>query len=321
MGSWQGTLPDGVTKFKGRLFLRVMRMLVIGLVLGASVVASAERVRVVEGSRSLILRATDIVIVEIVAAADAGVDGQGRPMAKIRVKAVEVLKGAIDAGARAEVRVIHYAPGTPTTARHAGVWSYAELSVGARFVVFADADTKVARLEDVTADAASIGVMGPEVIDEIRLANETDASGYAEVIERARRQASTLHGLFADYVIARADVKRDADALATLIEDERLGQEARATLVIDAGDWSRSNAAAHDRIARALFANLTIEAAVALRDNLIGTWIPDVIGDGEDRRTPAQVFRGHGREREAARRALRAYRGASDAKALINWLR
>jgi len=133
-----------------------IRALVVGLILCASVVARADavlRLPVVKDSRSIILRATHIVLVEIVSAADDGVDAEKRPMTKLGVRSVEILKGAIDGDLAATVRVVHYPPGSPARARLYGAWSYAALPVGARFVVFAIATTN--RLADVVVDPAS----------------------------------------------------------------------------------------------------------------------------------------------------------------------
>src|SRR5689334_1220160 len=108
---------------------------VVALVLGLALAGPAAALPVVADSRSQVLRATHIVAVEIERAADDGVDGERRPLTALRVRVIEVLKGTLTggAGASADVRVVHYPPGTPTTARHYGAWSYTELAPGARF--------------------------------------------------------------------------------------------------------------------------------------------------------------------------------------------
>ncbi len=217
------------------------RALVIGLVVCASVVCASVvaraggvlRLPVVKDSRSIILRATHIVIVEIVSAADDGVDGEKRPMTKLGVRAVDVLKGAIDGDTRAVARVVRYPAGSPATARLYGAWSYSDVPVGARFVVFANAPS--GRLADLIVDPDAMYVMPPEAADAVRLANEVHALGFARALAVARPHAATLDGQFAEYVIAREHRARDVEALASFMELPALSDEARTGLVMEAG--------------------------------------------------------------------------------------
>jgi hypothetical protein len=301
--------------------------LVLMLVLGLALSRPAAALPVVADSPALVLRASHIVRVEIVSAADDGVDGQRRPMTAMRVRVIEVLKGTLaggaGAGASADVRVVHYPPGTPTTARHYGVWSYTELTPGARFVVIAAGAAGDAALADLVVDPAAIAVLPPETADEIHLIDDVDRLTFARAIAKARPRAASLGGLFADYVLARRHDRRDADALAALVELPALAREARTTFVMSVESWSAGDPATVDRMALALFRLLRLDEAAPLRDNLIGTWIPSLVGitSGEAPRSAAQVFRGRAGERRLTRAALDAYRGTESTAALLTWLR
>jgi hypothetical protein len=287
-------------------------------------------------SRSLFLRATRILVVRVESSAP-GPWAPRKPTGEERVVALSLKLEEIPRGQ------VTQRPGETLhlDARQVrmgfawgpmpGVWSNASIDPGAHLVAFgrSDQDDAAASL----GDPGAIQILpAEEVLADVHLAAQAESShlDLAGLLAQAKAVAPSLGFLFADYLWARDGAEAMADlgkldAVAALLEDPRLGDGARTTLVMTlstAVAAPEPPALKHvDRFALALFRLLAMPQTAALHDNLVGTYLPDTLGLAHPQhRSATEVFHDHPGERARAVAAVRAYRGAEPVAPLLAWL-
>jgi len=287
-------------------------------------------------SRSLILRATHILVVSLKAVDEkpwgprpAG--GEERTVALV-LGLDELVKGtvkqkpgdSIDVQAK-QVRLGEAWGPMP------GVWSGVPLEVGARLVAFStlSSDDAAAALNDPACKSL---YPAERALADVHVAAESEANhlDLAGILARARPVSGQLGGLFADYLWARYEPVAMAridqfELIAAFLEDPALNRLARDTLVMTlstAVDGPEPPAVKHiSRLAIAMFHLLAMPEAKDLHDNLVGTHLPNLLDiTNKDARPASQVFEDHPGERARAFQSVSAYHGSEPTAALLAWL-
>lgn len=284
-------------------------------------------------SRSLIVRATRILVIQI-AAADAKPwtrkqAAQERSVA-LTLKVEEILKGAVrqKPGDQVKVDVVQVRRDIDWGGPPPGAWSSASVEPGTRLVAFGRSDS-----DDAAASLGDPGciqlVPAAEALAEVHLAAQAEAAplDLHGLVAAARSIAPSLGTLFADYlwVRHRADIVASFaafDEVAGLLEDPKLGKDARTTLVMTLTMGVDTAGPKHlHRLAVALFRLLGLPEAARLHDNLVGTYLPNALAlQTPHPRRAEDVFHDYPGEQARARAALHAYKGSAPVAPLLAWI-
>jgi hypothetical protein len=289
-------------------------------------------------SRSMILRATHILVVRIDAADDppwtprpAGSVGEER-MIHLRLAIEEIVKGVVkekpgdvvDVAAKQARVEFGWGP-------MPGIWSNSLVDPGTRVVAFSSTTSEDAAV--VLDDPAGIRLLPPpfalldvHVAAQIEQTN-ADLAGAAAIL---KKDGEGLADLAVEYlwerygIAALADVSK-FETVAALLEEPKLSGTARNTLLMTVSSAVRGHEPPKtkhvSRLAVAMFHLLAMPEAKDLHDNLVGTHIPNLLGlqHGGDR-TADQVFEDHPAEKARALQAVQSYKGAQPTAPLLDWL-
>lgn len=296
--------------------------------------------QVIPDSPSYLLRATHVVLVEIEAVkvgdwTRADVGGVVRGV-DAEAKLVAIFKGnfAEPPGTVVHVALSQFGTGISRIAGVKGAWSYQEIKPGARFIVISVTNSESA--PEILRDPSSKYVLSAkDVLTDVELAAqvESQALDVWKAVALAKSVAPKLEGLFLDYLWARfesaafADEKK-FDLFADLIEQPSLGRSARDGFIHTLSAASDRESQAHKQIARlavAFFRLLPMPEAAPSHDNLIGTYLPNLLDLAAPTRAPDApnadaIFHGYPGERAKARAALQAYRGTEPTARLLAWI-
>lgn len=287
---------------------------------------------VVADARSQILRASHILVVTI-RSADVGPWMPHQPTGEQRRVALglsldEVVKGAVaqppGAALRIDITQLRVGVGWRPPP---GLWSSVALDVGAQLVAFSRTASDDAAV--ILNEPAGERIMrAAQALADVHLVAQTADLELRAVTATARPRAATLGFLFAEYLWARygpsAMARRDDfELLAAVLEEPALDRIARTTLLtamltsVDAAEAGPQT----DRLVIALFRLLALSEAKDLHDNLVETYLPNLIGlTGTPTRLAVQVFHDRAADRTAARAALLGYRGHASPAVLLAWL-
>jgi hypothetical protein len=302
----------------------------------ASISGKAIVMEVVPSSRSLILKATHILLVKV-EASTAGPyqppgSGVGQRSVHLRLALDEVLKGTLRqaAGAKVEIDVKQTMQGF-TWGPLPGIWSEASIDPGARLVVLASTASDDAAV--VLNDPAAFLVSPPEgALADARIARQAEDGHFdlAAVLALAKPQAPALQALFADWLWERhgaaAMASFDAfDRLAAFLEEPGLHLVARTTLVMALTTAVQQRTPPPEkhlaRLAVALFRLLGLKEAAPQHDNLVSTYLPNLLRAADPPSPPPDVvFRDYPGEKAKAQQAVQGHRGAASTAALQAWL-
>jgi hypothetical protein len=288
-------------------------------------------------SRSLILRATHIVAARVVSADDP----QWLPVANMGEERVvslqlaleQVLKGRVRQRPGDSIRIQAKQRRVGMSWRPLpGVWSNVPVAPGTRLVAFSrmEGDDAAAALND---PAALQLIPAADALDDVQVVARVAAGGMGlrALLAAAAAVDGTLGSLFADYLWARFQAEAMAnfaafDSIVEFMERRSLNRVARATLLMSIPDAvlaPEPPPADHvDRFAVAMFRLLDMPEAAALHENIVGTYLPNLLGLSEpDPRPAGAVFKNYPQDRSRAARALSPYSRQSSASLLAEWLR
>lgn len=290
--------------------------------------------RILPDSSSIVLRATHVLVIRIEASqvGEQSPDPSGwlRREVSLTLRLEERLKGITreDIGAMS-LQITQYASTSPWATRLPGVWSDQPVEPGTRLVAFCRSESdKTAEL--LVEPACELLMPAESALADARLAMraETERLDVEALLAEAREVAASLGHLFVEYLWevhggAFLWNPKDFESLMQLLEHPDLALIARATLVSQlttrflAGPAEPANRA---RLALAMFRLLEIDQAAPLRDNILETFLPNLLGlpGGAPQVKADEVFRGLPEERQRAESLLRELQPT--AQALIQWL-
>lgn len=294
-------------------------------------------VQVVANSPSLILRASHILVGTIESVVERPwaarkPSGEERSV-PLTLKLDEVIKGTATQKPGESItidvsQVRYFVPWSPPP----GAWSSVSLQPRSRVVVFARTGSHDAAV--VLDDPSALRIMPPEEgLTDVHLAQvgEEGALTLAEFLARAKPMAPELGELFADYLWARYGAEAMADPgefelVARLLEEPGLNQMARTTLVmtLPTSVLAQEPPASRqlNRLALAFFHLLAMPEARKLHDNIVGTYLPNLLDlPGGTPRPSSSVFHDSPGERTRAEKALAAYKGSESVEPLVMWIR
>jgi hypothetical protein len=305
----------------------------------ASVAAASQSTASQTGvSQSLVLRSTHILRIKLLTVAS-GPWAPSRPGFKARtvdltVEVAETLRGKLDSATAGPVHV------SITQSDYAselmwqplpGPWPGGDLAPGASLVVFAQ--SKDARVERLLVEPACTQVGPAEpVLTGLRIAAQAEAGNLplARTLALAARETARLDPTFADFVWGKyggpAMGSPAFDLLAEFAERKGLDARTRQALLSGASDavgfYGDSTPARAQRLALAMCRVLLMDEAADLRENLIGTFLPNLLGitSALPRQPASAVFKGHDVERRALSDFLNRHGTGADAKPLQTWL-
>ncbi len=292
---------------------------------------------VVPVSHSLILRATHVLVVEITASSPGPWLPPDAPAplrtVHLDLRLTEVVKGDVQQRAGDAVKVdVKQVDPAMTLGQVPGLWSSVPIDPGTKLVVFASTDShdagvianEPAGLRLVPTEAALADVHTAAQVSAAKL----DLSG---AVAQARPVAGTLTDLFSDYLweqyspSAMADPQK-FDVAAGFLEEPTLHLLARTALLmamttaVDAPEPPPLKQM--DRLAVALFHLLAMREAAPQHDNLMSTYLPNLLSvDEPHARPPSEVFADYPAEKAKALAAVSAYHGTESTAPLLAWLR
>jgi len=252
----------------------------------------------------------------------------------VTVTLMEVIKGTVreHVGDQFSVQATQYRINSLWLVPTPGVWSEQPLDQGTQLVAFCRTDVDRAA-ELIKEPACEKLIVAGSALQDARLAMQAEVENLKQraLLERAKPVAASLTYIFIEYVWAAYGEEalqnpEEFQALAEFLENSDLSAVARSTLVTAIYSPLVTGTVAPaflNRFVIALFRLLELPAASPLHDNLIGTYLPNLLGlhaEAAPTRPAADVFKDHPEERTKAERILRSYRGASSTKQLLEWL-
>lgn len=295
-------------------------------------------IRIIPDSISIVLRSTHILVIRVDSAAAAEWELQPagwlqRPL-NVMVTLTEILKGVVreHVGDHVLVQATQYRVNTIWTVPTPGVWSEQPLDPGTQLVAFCRTDGDQA-MEILRDPACEKLIVTGSALPDVRLASQAESKSLSlsALFERAKPAARSLNYIFAEYLSA-AYVKEslnDPEQFETLVqflEDPDLSQIARSSLLASINSVLLTGTIPPARIHRfviTLFRLLELPVASNLHDNIIGTYLPNLLGlhaEAVPTRAAADVFKDQTEERAKVERILQSYRGASSTIQLLKWL-
>jgi hypothetical protein len=291
-------------------------------------------------SRSIVLRSSHILLVKVVGASP-GAWAPSKPGLKSRklelsLRIAETLRGKLDPAPEGPVTVTvdqaDYA-GELMMRPLEGSWSRVPVDPGTELVTFAESASP--RAERVLEEPACKLVLPAEqVLPGLRIAAQALGGDLplARTLELAAPVTAKLDPLFAEFLWERyADdalaSQRAFDSLAEFSERKELAPRTRQALIDDGyrlvslrGDETPDRGR---RLALTMFRTLLMPEAADLHENLIGTYLPNLLGitSGLPRQPASKVFEDRDSERDAVQAFLRHHGTDADATPLLEWIR
>jgi hypothetical protein len=212
-----------------------------------------------------------------------------------------------------------------------GAWAGIEPQAGTALVVFANSDDL--RAERILTEPACTRVVPAEpVLAGLRIAAKAEAGDLP--LDRALALAvpdiARLDPTFADFLWGKygegaVASQSDFDLLADFAERKGFEVRTRQALLMGGynlvklyGDATPGRA---QRLALAMCRVVLMPDAADLRENLIGTYLPNLLGiaSGLPPQTASMVFKGHEAERDALKAFLHRH-GTDAATPLLKWV-
>jgi len=302
---------------------------------GGRVVTPAVR----SDSKSIVLRSTHILLIEVIGA-PAGPWAPSRPGLKSRsvdlsLRVVETLRGRLDpepAGAvRISITQYDYA-GELMMQPLPGPWPRGDFMPGTAWVAFAH--TEESRAERILVEPACTQVVpAAPVLAGLRIAAQAERGNLplAQTLALAGPDTARLDPIFAGFLWGKYGDRAMAsqpefNARADFTERKGLQDRARQALVQGGYDLVKlkgdETPGRTHRLALTMFRVLLMPEAADLHENLIETYLPNLLGiaSGLPHQEASAVFKGHESEREAVKAYLRRHGTDADAAPLLTWL-
>ena len=211
-----------------------------------------------------------------------------------------------------------------------GCWQDGTIAAGQEWIVF----SRLASTVSADALAACTQLAPPETAVDIRIADHIETHGLAlpAIVKLVTPGADRIHVTLAHYLRARfgdlrLEDKDNLDAMLNLVATPSLTTPVRVTLVDAIESYLSSSPAVTawhiHRLAVAMFALLAVPQALDLREDLIETDLPNLLGltGGAKKQTAREVFSQWPEERPLAVHALESYAGPADPKPLLAWIK
>jgi hypothetical protein len=289
-------------------------------------------------SRSIVLRSAHILLVRVMSARFAAWaefhPGLKSRTVELSLEVERALRGVLERPPPLTVQI------TITQSDYSGLlmmqplpgaWSSANLVPGAEFVVFSSSYRSGA--DEVLAEQACLRVEHAEtVLPGLRIVADAESGqlDLRQALALAARHTSELDPTFAEFLWARygpgaIGSRPDFDVLVDFAERPELAIATRQALLKGAYDFVGLHGDAMprraQRLALAMFRTLLMPEAADLRENLVGTYLPNLLGiTSEMPPQPANaVFEGHEATRKAAESLLRQ-QAFDDSGPLVAWL-
>ncbi|HKP97059.1 MAG TPA: hypothetical protein VJ385_15015 [Fibrobacteria bacterium] len=173
-----------------------------------------------------------------------------------------------------------------------------------------------------------------EALEDVRIASiiEKSSKNLEETLKIASREAPKLGFLFAYYLWMRGSgsaMKNPStfERYVHFLESPGLSYATRYTLLslmhhpVSANPDLQSSYT--NRISLAMFRILSLQNEDRIKDILVDTYLPILLGMQGDHqvKSPADIFKGHPAEKSRAEEFLAAYKGPKDVKPLLEWIR
>jgi hypothetical protein len=213
-----------------------------------------------------------------------------------------------------------------------GVWPRGDLAPGTRLVVFAQSNDL--RVESILAEPASTLVVPADaVLPGLRVAAQAEVGDLplSRTLALAGAETARLDPIFADFLWGRYGgatmaSQSDFDLLAGFAERKGLATRTRQALVKAGydlvgleGDDKPERA---QRLALAMCRALMMSEAADIHENLIGTYLPNLLGITSELppQAASAVFKGHEAERNDLKAFLHRHGTDADPAPLLAWL-
>jgi len=290
-------------------------------------------------SKSIVLRSTHILLVEVITAKE-GAWAPSSPGLKSRrvdlsLHVSETLRGKLDPGPTGPVHISISQSGYDGELMMQplpGAWAGVELAPGAALVVFAKSNEM--RVERILAEPACTAVVPAErVLPGLRIAAQAEAGNLplGRTLDLAAPITARLDSTFAEFLWGKYGdgaiaSQSDFDLLADFAERKGLDARTRQALLNGAYDLVKLHGDATperaQRLALAMCRVLLMPEAADLHENIIGTYLPNLLGitSGLPPQSVSAVFKGHEDERNALKAFLRRHGTDADATPLLTWL-
>jgi hypothetical protein len=289
--------------------------------------------------KSIVLRSTHILLIEVITA-DAGPWAPSGPGFKSRsvdlsLRISETLRGKLDPAPGAPVQISITQSdydGELMMQPLPGAWARVELLPGTTLVVFSESNED--RGERILSEPACTRVVpaGP-VLTGLRIAAQAEAGHLPlartlalAVLDTARLDSTFAEFLWGKYGDGAMASQEDFNLLADFSERKGFDAGARQALLKGGydlvglhGDATPERA---QRLALAMFGVLLMPESTDLHENLIDTYLPNLLGITSDLpyQAASAVFKGHKAERDAVEAFLRRHGTDADATPLLKWL-
>ena len=291
-------------------------------------------------SRSIVLRSSHILLVKVTAAKPGAwvpstPPGLQSRKVELSVQIAETLRGKLDPAPGGPVSVTveqtDYA-GELMMQPLRGSWSRVPIDPGTELVTFAESASQ--RAERVLEEPACTLVLpAEEVLPGLRIAAQALAKDLplSKTLDLAAPVTAKLDPIFAEFLWEHyADdamaSQRAFDSLADFSERKGLTPSTRQGL-IDGGYRLVSLRADEtpergQRLALTMCRVLLMPQAADLHENLIGTYLPNLLGitSGLPPQAASRVFEDHESERKAVEAFLRRHGTDADATPILDWI-
>jgi hypothetical protein len=289
---------------------------------------------------SIVLESTHILLVEVLDA-QPGPWQPAQPGLKsrqiaVQLRVAEVLRGRLDSqrGAPLQTTITQYDyAGELMMQSLPGCWSGQDLRPGSRFAVLAQ--TNESRAERILLEPACKQVLPAEpVLPELRIAAQAESDNLPldRTLALARAEITRLDALFADFLWAKyGDEAMESQAsfnqITGFLERRGLQVQTRQMLLKDGYDlvglYGDETPERAQRLAKSMFRTLLMPDTAPLHANLIGTYLPNLLGISSSLppQSPDTVFKDHEAERDAVTTLLEKLRNDGGARQLLSWLK
>ncbi|MBZ5675121.1 MAG: hypothetical protein LAP61_12825 [Acidobacteriia bacterium] len=290
-------------------------------------------IRLVPDSRSVILQSTHIVLVRVTRVEAPAWSAERTRIARIELNLIEVLKGEIVNGSgTVRFEVTQRLPDPEGYPYPNNCWSSQDVQTGAELVIFSKTESRVAA--DVVGQSACRRLMLSSLaLSSVRAAAQVEAEN-PPLDNLARRLVSVAGGIqpvFMEYLVERFGDLRlqergNFEAVLALLEAPALQPVVRVTLWNGIRGFIMSSGRVEEwhfhRVAISLFRLLALPEAVSMQGNIIGTYLPNLLGLGTSNvRSANDVFRDWPGERQNATSVINGYSGADSKEPLLSWLK
>lgn len=214
------------------------------------------------------------------------------------------------------------------TSRPADAWWIVEhaLQVGDEYIALCYGDDLAKALaNECKIFPAKQYLADLKLVREMELADLDDAP----MIAKVRAVCGTVQVIATQYLFEKTFRKVGFElplyeAWLATVTDPSCSPTARSLMFDGAYSIGSTARPSHVRaLVRAMFVLLAMPEAKPLHDNLVGTWMPNLLGieGGMTKQTAAAMFANDAKGRAGAAKALADYKGTSDATKLRAWIR